>query len=699
MARARVDMLHRKSLFAVVLIGLGLVSACEGPVGPAGPPGMSPEAGPPGPPGIPGEGGPPGEAGRPGEPANPPLVLEPAGLVGLVRDAAGNLMESGSVVLVPSADVAASSAIDLDLTLSPALSAADPNDEPIEDRLDADTGTYARAAVDTTGEYRFTTVAAGDYFVVWVPDPSDTAHLPGGDYCRSAVSSGSLIGAQLDIRISGVPSSTATYVGSSTCMTCHGRHRAMRTAHFSGIQVPGRRGNLQDTADWPSFDRAVEAFEAGAVLYFYDCNGSATTAAKCKVSDSLPAGVVSFEMAFGRDPARPRGAPGEYFVDINNRLAAGTAHYELSLTYGGARGAQLFYVRLPNADGSSSYFALPLVSNERGSPTRASSDDWPWRDDHSERWYNFATNALREPAAADSFDNNCAGCHFTGFSLSGSAATGWRASAVAEPLGAFDYDDDGRLDEINIGCESCHGPGSDHVESGSRRDRIVVPRLVTPGREVQICSSCHSRPQGLGGGGAEVPLSSSGRMPRPGTRRADVFEAHTARPYAPASAFWASGHSREHHQQTEDFIRSTMYRNGTELMTCSSCHDPHGSDSHPHDLRSSPLTNDGCTTCHSADEFTTVLMHVDAMTGMSHAGAPGDQLLCVRCHMVATATVGARVPELRDAIPSAATPVQYMHGDVSSHLFAVPRRALAAAQPTAFTLSCGVCHAATLPNP
>ncbi len=684
-----------KSSFLVLAAAglLGLLSGCEGPVGPIGPTGPGLEAGVPGPPGEPGPPGPPGPA------VDPTLMLEPAGLVGLVRDAAGNVIESGSVVLVPSADVETLAETPLDLSLDPAAAAALTNDEPLEDLIDADTGGYARAAVGAMGEYRFTTLAAGSYFVVWVPDASDAAHLPGGEHTREGLSSDSLVGTQLNIRISGTPSADATFVGSSTCMTCHGRHRIMGTAHFSALQVPGRRGDLQDTSEWPGFDDAVDAFAAGVRLYYWGCDGSATDASKCSVTESPPAApaVVSFELVFGRDTTRARGAPGEYFVRIVNRRGGGTARYDISLTYGGARGAQAFFVRIPNADGSLSYYALPVVRSEEGDLSRADSDDWPWRDDHSERWYDHAGGSLREPATADSFDNNCAGCHFTGYSLSGSEATGWSASAVADPLGAFDYDDDGRLDEINVGCESCHGAGSEHLESGSRRDRIVSPGLITPSREVQICSSCHSRPQGLGGGGTDAPLSAEGRMPRPGLRRGEVFEAYTSRPYAPASAFWPSGHSREHHQQAEGFLRSAMYRNGDELLSCASCHDPHGGGDH--DLRFDPHENDGCMSCHSDEQFSPVTTHVATVTGNSHSGVDAEEFQCVRCHMVATATVGARIPQLLDSVPSTAAPNQYLHGDVSSHLFSVPRLALAAEQPVAFTLSCGICHQGFLANP
>jgi predicted CXXCH cytochrome family protein len=272
------------------------------------------------------------------------------------------------------------------------------------------------------------------------------------------------------------------------------------------------------------------------------------------------------------------------------------------------------------------------------------------------------------------------------------------AHAVADVSGDFDYDGDGRREEINIGCESCHGPGSEHVEASTRGLHIVSPSLLTPERETLLCGRCHSRPLGRGAGQTAAPLSEDGRMPLPGLRRAELAATFTTRVDGEAADFHPSGDAKAHHAQYSDFIRSTMYRNGSQLMTCSSCHDAHGSDQHPHSLRRAPDDNAACTGCHSQARYTEPRDHVERATGFVHDGSAEADFNCTRCHMVRTVASGARHPELLDRIPDAER-VQYFHGDVASHRFSVTPRAEYAAQPVASTLACGFCHGEQLPNP
>ncbi|MCC7538851.1 MAG: hypothetical protein IT379_21680 [Deltaproteobacteria bacterium] len=339
---------------------------------------------------------------------------------------------------------------------------------------------------------------------------------------------------------------------------------------------------------------------------------------------------------------------------------------------------------------------LPMQFNHRGDTGHPSPADWPWRDVGSGDWYDHAAGSLRTPERARSFDSQCAGCHFTGFSLAGSESTGWAAQAVSDPGGTFDWDGDGRLEELNVGCEACHGPASEHLESTVRGDAIVSPGLLTPGRQMQICASCHSAPRGVGGGGSLAPLSAIGLMPRPGLRRAEVLRDYTSRIDAAPGDYHASGDSSGIHQQATDFVRSTMYRNGRELMTCMSCHDPHGSDL-PHELELPPTDNAACTSCHFDSQFLEVRPHAETVTGFDHAGVERGRFFCVDCHMVDTVVGGARIPQLVDA--EGGRPVSYFHGDTSSHRFTVPGLDVAAEQPSAATNRCAICHIDLLPNP
>jgi predicted CXXCH cytochrome family protein len=701
-------MFSRSALQLLLLGSFAIGSAsCEGPAGPAaasGEPGGVGRPGDTGPQGQPGSNGERGEQGAAAPPAVTGVQLEPNGLIGTVHDPSELASAGGSIYLVPAADVASLAKQPIDLTLTPSDAESAAQDEPLEDLLDKNASSYQRAQVDESGSYRFTTLQAGSYFVVWKPADGDDYHAPGGSACRAALDRVSLVGTRLDIRVSGRPSRAATYTGSSSCIGCHGRHRSMRSAHRVGLQVPGVRGALQDVSPWPAYDAGLAAFERALTLYYYDCDATRAPEAPCRVASVDPTGtlsnaVVRFELHLARDQAHKQGELGAYIVQIVNRSGGGANSYPVVLTYGGALYRQQYLTQRRNPDGSASYFVLPLQFNAAGLATYPSSDDWPFRDYQSSQWYDFANSRLIEPEAARAFDSNCAGCHFTGMRLTGNPSDGLHARAVADSNGEFDIDGDGRLDEINVGCESCHGPGSEHIESRTRGQRIVSPSLLTPERELVLCGACHSRPQGKAAGGTEAPLSASGYMPAPGVRRRDYLRDFTQRVDASARELYPSGDSKSNHQQYGDFMHSGMYRNGRVLMTCSSCHDAHGSDSATHMLLKAADDNSSCTGCHSSSEFTAPRGHVTKATGFVHDGTEEMFFVCTSCHMVRTASSGARHPELLDALPTGVKPVQYFHGDLASHRFAVTRRDAANLQPVAASLACGFCHGAMLANP
>src|SRR6185436_2059130 len=75
-------------------------------------------------------------------------------------------------------------------------------------------------------------------------------------------------------------------------------------------------------------------------------------------------------------------------------------------------------------------------------------------------------------------DAKCQKCHTTGFGREGGFPPGSAASAHA--------------DLARVGCESCHGPGGDHIAAPNERGTIVALGDKCDSCVIlQICGSCH----------------------------------------------------------------------------------------------------------------------------------------------------------------------------------------------------------------
>jgi predicted CXXCH cytochrome family protein len=211
----------------------------------------------------------------------------------------------------------------------------------------------------------------------------------------------------------------------------------------------------------------------------------------------------------------------------------------------------------------------------------------------------------------------CAACHSTGIRKNYDARTRRFATSYAE---------------VNVACEACHGPGSDHVvwarkeRDWQRLDRTkglavalderkavawtISPETGTaqrtppgrPAREVETCGRCHARRGQFAEGDAE------GR-PLLDTSRVALLE---------DGLYYPDGQIREEVYEYGSFLQSRMFQRG---VTCSDCHDPH----------SATLRAPGsqvCLGCHAAQKYATPTHHFHPARS---SGAD-----CVGCHMPAT---------------------------------------------------------------
>jgi predicted CXXCH cytochrome family protein len=187
--------------------------------------------------------------------------------------------------------------------------------------------------------------------------------------------------------------------------------------------------------------------------------------------------------------------------------------------------------------------------------------------------------------------------------------------------------------EWNVGCEQCHGPGSVHVAHPTATN-IVDPGRMDDHHETDTCIQCHSQ-------GRPTTNPIEGRYYdwpvgyRVGLELHDSWRLEDHRLGETTFTHWAEGSAHKNRMQGNDFVQSVMYEHG---VTCSSCHDVHGTDN-PAQLRRAG--NALCLGCHTpggrnGPRAPTLVQH----TGHVATSAGSE---CVACHMPRIATTIADV--------------------------------------------------------
>jgi predicted CXXCH cytochrome family protein len=177
--------------------------------------------------------------------------------------------------------------------------------------------------------------------------------------------------------------------------------------------------------------------------------------------------------------------------------------------------------------------------------------------------------------------------------------------------------------EWNVGCERCHGPGSEHVAHATR-ENILNPGRLDYVSASDTCIQCHSQGRPLTnpieGKYYDWPVGYHAGL---NLRDFWQLEEHTLG--QTTFTHFADGTAHKNRMQGNDFVQSVMYRRG---IACFSCHDVHGTENYAQ-LRK-PVDKI-CLDCHgpmslNGPRTATLEEHTH-----HKAGSAGSE--CVACHM------------------------------------------------------------------
>jgi hypothetical protein len=168
-----------------------------------------------------------------------------------------------------------------------------------------------------------------------------------------------------------------------------------------------------------------------------------------------------------------------------------------------------------------------------------------------------------------------------------------------------------------VTCASCHGDGSQHVALHGRGP-IVDPAKLAPAQRDSVCLQCH-----LEGEAAIYRTGKSLNAFRPGENLSDFV------------VYFVDAHKTEDGgratSQYEALLRSACKRASGDRLTCTSCHDPHGS---PTAAERVAFYRGKCLVCHSGEKMAT-----------EHHPEQQD---CAACHMPTRTTTDISHEQLTD---------------------------------------------------
>jgi predicted CXXCH cytochrome family protein len=282
----------------------------------------------------------------------------------------------------------------------------------------------------------------------------------------------------------------------------------------------------------------------------------------------------------------PREHPDAIIPDLKTNNVAPFTLDQVALVYG-SKWKQRYFTRIGD-----DYYPLPVqwdIANKTWRPYHVADTGADW-------WTAYYPSSnLERPTGP-----TCDGCHSVNYDIRAKKPSEW-----------------------NVGCETCHGPGSVHAAQPSRAN-IFNASQNDAISSTDTCIQCHSQGQPRGGlidGKAyDWPVGY-----HVGLRLQDYWKLEPHTLGEASFTHYADGTAHKNRMQGNDFVQSLMYQRG---VTCATCHDAHGTENTAQ-LRKPTATI--CLDCHEPNSPNGP--HVASLEDHTHhaQGSAGGE--CVACHM------------------------------------------------------------------
>ena len=217
-------------------------------------------------------------------------------------------------------------------------------------------------------------------------------------------------------------------------------------------------------------------------------------------------------------------------------------------------------------------------------------------------------------------EDTCLVCH------EGRAYNGTRHALKALP----------RSPAATHGCESCHGPGKAHAESGGDTALIVNPAKLTPQQASDTCATCHDRATHTLWKGSQHE-----------SRNVGCVNCHSVHDPIGDKQIKAATQlalcATCHRDKVAKLDRSGHMPVREGKMQCSTCHNPHGA-TNVKLLRKGDSIAELCTSCHADKRGPYLWEHPPSRDGCTTChdphGSSNERMLvskppifCQRCHV------------------------------------------------------------------